>query len=79
MAYYKIRSFLAPTEDPAFDQTIVGGGVAHATGIFRCIGCTKEIIAFKGAVLPIDGEHLHTPSQGLARWRLVVAPDDESA
>ncbi len=79
MAYYKIRTFLAPTEDPVFDQTIPGGGAAPATGIFRCIGCTKEVIAFKGAILPIDGEHLHSASQGLVRWRLVVAPDFEGA
>lgn len=79
MAYYKIRTFLAPTEDPVFDQTIPGGGVAPATGIYRCIGCTKEIVALKDAVLPFDGDHPHSSSQGLIRWRLVVAPDAEGA
>jgi hypothetical protein len=58
-----------------FDQDLSPDTLAPLSGIYRCAGCGREEACQSRELLPRRDHHLHTRSQGLIRWRLVVAAD----
>ena len=75
MAIYKDASYLQQSSSEAFDQHYEPGAAATHAGIYRCMGCHREIGIAAGNVLPPLGHHAHTTSQGSIRWRLIVYAD----
>ncbi|SRR6266567_962852 len=46
------------------------------SGIYRCMGCGREIVAEKDRSFPPQNHHQHkSPAQGHVRWRLIVFAD----
>jgi hypothetical protein len=72
MAIYKYPQYLAQNDDAAFDTVHKPGTAAPFSGIYRCMGCNKEVASNESEPLPPQNHHQHTESQGLIRWRLAV-------
>jgi len=70
MALYKQDQYLAKSSDPAFDGTHKPGQVPPHSGIYRCDGCGREVVAEQGRQLPPQNHHQHTTQQGQVRWRM---------
>jgi hypothetical protein len=75
MATYKVASYLQQSDHAAFDQDNGPGVTAPYAGIYRCMGCHREIGIAHGHVLPPQSHHQHTATQGHIRWRLIVYAD----
>jgi len=75
MASYKNASYLVQNNGAAFDQDHGPGIPAPNAGIYRCMGCHREIGIALGHILPPQGHHSHTAAQGTIRWRLIVYAD----
>jgi hypothetical protein len=75
VATYQEAAFLAHVVNAAFDQDHPPGVAAPWAGIYRCMGCHKEIGIAHGHVLPPQTDHQHTPQQGPIRWWLIVYAD----
>ena len=73
MAVYKNIDFLRHSTHLAFDTVAASGTVSPFTGIFRCLGCGREIAAATGTILPGEDHHMHRVEQGSVVWQLVVA------
>ena len=43
------------------------------SGIYRCLGCNKEITSNDGDPFPPQNHHQHSESQGKIRWKLNVS------
>jgi hypothetical protein len=76
MAMYKYAQYLtqAPNDD-AFDVLHKPGGTTPLSGIYRCMGCGKELVSEEGKPLPPQNHHQHSTSQGDIRWKLAVFAD----
>ncbi len=48
------------------------GDDVPVSGIYRCLGCGKEVTCNDPDPLPPQNHHQHTPAQGDIRWRLNV-------
>ena len=72
MALYKDGDFLSQSDSAEFDKDQKPGTATPFSGIYRCMGCRKEIASNEGNPLPPQNHHQHTPSQGSIRWRMVV-------
>ena len=72
MASYKYGTYLAQSTHEAFDQDHGPGSAAPYAGIYRCMGCHREIGIASGHILPPQNDHTHTAAQGTIRWRLIV-------
>jgi hypothetical protein len=75
MAIYKHATYLTKSEDAAFDPNHSPGTPAPFSGIYRCMGCHREVASNEGQPLPPQNHHQHTQAQGTIRWRLVVYAD----
>lgn len=75
MALYKNGDYLTQSSDAAFDQTYSPGNVPPHSGIYRCDGCGREVVAEEGRQLPPQNHHQHTSTQGTVRWRMIVYAD----
>lgn len=75
MAIYKNSSFLQNSSDAAFDKDYSPGSVAPYAGVYRCMGCHREIGIAEGHTFPPQNHHSHTSQQGTIRWRLAVWAD----
>lgn len=42
------------------------------SGIYKCLGCKKEITSNRGDKFPPQNHHQHTSTQGEIRWKLNV-------
>lgn len=42
------------------------------SGIYRCLGCNKEVTSNDGDPFPPQNHHQHTKEQGTVRWKLNV-------
>lgn len=75
MALYKHGQYLQQSQDQAFDHDHGPGVAAANAGIYRCMGCGREIGIAQGHILPPQNHHTHTSGQGPIRWRLLVYAD----
>ena len=73
MAVYKYAQFLEQSNNAAFDTAYKPGESTSHSGIYRCEGCGKNEVSEFGKPFPPQNHHQHAPSQGVIRWRLVVA------
>jgi hypothetical protein len=72
MAYYKHSNYLTKSDHALFDKVFDPGVDTPYSGIYRCTVCGQEDTSVKDKPLPPQNHHLHQPSQGPIRWRLVV-------
>jgi hypothetical protein len=75
MATYKYSGYLSASQDGAFDATHPPGAVTPFSGIYRCMGCGKEIVSEHGKPLPPQNHHQHAAGQGAIIWKLIVFAD----
>lgn len=75
MALYKYGDFLEQSPHKAFDEIHTPGTEVPYSGIYRCVGCGKNVAANQGDPLPTQNHHQHQPSQGKIRWQLIVATE----
>ena len=75
MALYKVAQYLQLSNDQAFDHDHNPGSPAPLAGIYRCMGCHREVGIAGGHILPPQTHHAHTSEQGSIRWRLIVWAD----
>jgi hypothetical protein len=48
------------------------GDNVPVSGIYRCLGCKREITSNKNDPFPPQNHHQHSPNQGSVRWKLNV-------
>jgi hypothetical protein len=77
LATYKFPGFLVKLDHAAFDAVHGVGTTTPYSGIYRCIGCGREVVSTSGHSLPNQNDHQHTPAQGSISWRLIVYADHE--
>jgi hypothetical protein len=75
MALYKNGNYLGKSEDAAFDHVYSPGQVPPHSGIYRCLGCHREVVAEQSRQLPPQNHHQHSTQQGAVRWQLIVYAD----
>ena len=78
MALYKDGQHLTQSNDKAFDAEHSPGQTPPHSGIYRCNGCGREIVAEEGRTLPPQNHHQHTPNQGHIRWQMLVYADHQA-
>lgn len=44
----------------------------RVSGIYRCLGCKREVTCNDGDPFPPQNHHQHSPDQGEIRWKLNV-------
>ena len=75
MSWYISESVInKAADDKAWWQTTYqpGDEVVRA-GIYRCLGCGREVCSNKGDPFPPQNHHQHSTAQGKIRWKLNVA------
>jgi hypothetical protein len=72
MALYKDGDRLKHSNDAIFDQVNSPGTAAPRAGIYRCLGCGREIAIAESHILPPQNHHEHSTTQGHIRWQLLV-------
>lgn len=75
MAIYKYEKYLSTSNDAIFDEENSPGVAAPRSGIYRCMGCQREVASNQGEPLPPQTHHQHDHAQGKIRWRLIVYAD----
>jgi len=75
MALYKYGNLLTQSQDAAFDAVHTPGQIPPHSGIYRCVGCGREVVGEHGRTLPPQNHHQHTVQQGAIRWRMAVYAD----
>ncbi len=75
MALFKNPDYLMQTNDIVFDKVYHPGAVPDRSGVFRCMGCQREVVGEHSRQLPPQNHHQHTPAQGDVRWKMVVYAD----
>ena len=59
----------------AFTKEFKPGDTPDHSGIFRCKGCGREVVAETSRTLPPQNHHQHNNSQGEVRWKMIVFAD----
>lgn len=77
MALYSNSSYLSTSNEAAFNKDHSPGGQVPHSGIYRCMGCHREIVAEESRQFPSQNHHQHNASQGQIRWRLIVYADHQ--
>jgi hypothetical protein len=77
MALYKHGNYLTQINDTAFDVEHKPGQSTPHSGIYRCMGCGREIVSEGGKVFPPQNHHQHTATQGTIRWKMIVYADHQ--
>ncbi len=75
MATYQEDKFLTKIKNDAFDKDHEPGTDAPRAGIYRCMGCHREVGIATSHKLPPQNHHEHSEQQGKIRWRLVAYAD----
>jgi hypothetical protein len=79
MAFYKEKQYIEPSPSSYFDEDFSPGIETPHAGIYRCMGCGREVGVAERHKLPPQNHHQHTTQQGAIRWRLVVYADPRPA
>ena len=74
MAVYKDGTYFSQSNSSEFDVTYAPGDTPNYSGIFRCMGCNKEVVAEASRKLPPQNHHQHTANQGNIVWKLIARP-----
>jgi hypothetical protein len=74
MALYKNGQYLTKSEDAAFDKEYDPGSIPPHSGIYRCTGCRREVVAEESRSLPPQNHHQH-PGYTPVKWKLAVYAD----
>ncbi len=79
MAWYLDSSNLSKTDGkPAHWSNEYGpADKVPVSGIYKCIGCKKEITSNKHDPFPPQNDHQHSREQGTIRWKLIVRTNTE--
>lgn len=77
MATYKHGQYLQQNNSDAFDQENPPGHAAPFSGIYRCMGCGREIASNEKQPLPPQNHHQHGQHQGSIRWKLITYADHQ--
>ena len=72
MAVFMYRAFVKMQPNTVFDQDHEPGDIAPHAGIYRCMGCGREILSTFSIPLPSEHHHPHDACHGQRRWRLIV-------
>ncbi len=72
MALYKYSHFLAASSDDVFDAVSRPDNLAPRSGIYRCLGCGREVTSEENNPLPPQSHHQHQPHQGHIQWQMIV-------
>lgn len=75
MALYKYGQYITKSEDASFDAIHKPGQAPPHSGIYRCLGCGREVVAEQNRQLPPQNHHQHTTEQGDVRWQMIVYAD----
>jgi hypothetical protein len=78
MALYKTIGYLVQSNDNNFDADLKPGATTPHSGIYRCMGCGREVVSEEGKPLPPQNHHQHTTAQGNIRWRMIVYADHKA-
>ena len=77
MATYKHGKYLKRSRDAALEHEYPPGVTPPTGGIYRCLGCGREIVAGSNTALPPPDDHTHEPMQGPVRWLMIVYAEPE--
>ncbi|PZQ36299.1 MAG: protein L [Pseudomonas putida] len=79
MSWYTNNSALTRADHPSdtWNQTFGPGQIVPASGIYRCVGCRKEITSNHGDPFPPQNHHQHSAQQGAVRWKMNVWTNTE--
>lgn len=79
MAYFSEKAVLKK-EGPLKYQIIrKSEEITPFSGIYKCVGCGREIVSAKSNPLPPQNDHQHdSASEGEIRWQLIVRADHQS-
>lgn len=70
MAYYQNANSLIQLSDPRFDKTFRADETVDFAGIYKCVGCNREIaVDYR---FPSEEQHPHSESEGEVLWKLIV-------
>lgn len=72
MALYKDDNAIGKSSSDAFNAEFKPGETPIHSGIYRCTGCKKEIVAEESRQFPPQNHHAHSTSQGAIRWKMIV-------
>jgi len=73
MVWHRYNRFMRKAkEHPRWDETSAPGAKAGYAGIYRCLGCSREIAIQEGQSLPDAAAHPHGEKDGNIEWLLVV-------
>jgi len=75
MALYHNGNLLTHSGDAAFTQIHSPGGHTPHSGIYRCLGCGREVVSETAKPLPPQNHHQHSSFQGHIRWQMAVYAD----
>lgn len=77
MALYKADTYLNKSTSDEFDKDHRPGDSTPHSGIYRCMGCGREVVSESGKPLPPQNHHQHNQRQGAIRWRLIAYADHQ--
>lgn len=79
MAWYKKAANLTLSKSNGSHWTdeYSPGEMVPYSGIYRCIGCKKEVTSNADEPFPPQNHHQHTVSEGPIRWKLIVRTNTE--
>lgn len=77
MALYKRPEDIARSDHAAFDKEYRPGSAPEHSGIYRCKGCGREVVAEEARTLPPQNHHQHSQAQGAVIWRMAIYAQHE--
>jgi hypothetical protein len=77
VALYKDGQYLTKSDDDAFEKIYDPGSTPPHSGIYRCTGCGREVVAEASRSLPPQNHHQHSNSTAV-KWKLVVYADGQA-
>jgi hypothetical protein len=72
MALCKEIDKISSSRSHAFDKVLRPGNEVVHEGIYRCVGCSSEMVALGGKPLPGPKQHPHAANCAEQRWQLLV-------
>jgi hypothetical protein len=78
MALYKNPNWIGKSDHAAFDKEYKPGDQPDHSGIYRCLGCGREVVGEEQRKLPPQNHHQHTQAQGEIRWKMAVYADHQA-